>query len=543
MAQKTMLASQITIKLDGVEVPRPLMQNLVSVLVDQHCHLPDMFAICFTDSEMKLLDNGPFNLTKEIEIGAETADERHVALVKGEITSLEPDFQEGMIAQLVVRGYDKSHRLYRQTKSKAYLNKKDSDLAQEIARNLGLQTDIDVTGTVYDHIYQDNQSDLAFLMGRAYRIGYECFVADGKLHFCKPSSGSAAMTLTWGDDLLSFRPRLSLAEQVDEVVVKGWDIEKQQAIVGRARRGGLYPKIGDPKDGAGWAAAFGKGKLVIVDQPVVSQAEADILAAARLDELSGAYIEAEGEALRRPDILAGRMVQLEALGTRLSGVYLVTQALHAYTAAGLTTTFQVRGARTGFLLERLQSQRSPTQWPGVVSAIVTNSDDPRDWGRVKVKFPWMADDAESDWARVVAPGAGSKAGFCALPAVGDEVAVAFAHGNFGEPFVLGGLWNGKQTVPAEVGAAARGEKPLVRSWRSRSGHVIAVHDNGDNKIEIITAGGNRLVLDDAKRTLTIESKNDLVVKASGNMKLEAGGNMDLKASGTMTVKGTRINLN
>ena len=37
-----------------------------------------------------------------------------------------------------------------------------------------------------------------------------------------------------------------------------------------------------------------------------AQAEADTLATARLNELSGAFIQAEGVALRRPDIRAGR---------------------------------------------------------------------------------------------------------------------------------------------------------------------------------------------------------------------------------------------
>ncbi|MEZ4683789.1 MAG: hypothetical protein R2932_57230 [Caldilineaceae bacterium] len=53
-------------------------------------------------------------------------------------------------------------------------------------------------------------------------------------------------------------------------------------------------------------------RTVLVDHPVVSQAEADIIAGARLDELSGAFIEAEGTAFRRPDIQAGKRIKLKA---------------------------------------------------------------------------------------------------------------------------------------------------------------------------------------------------------------------------------------
>ena len=554
MSKPSELASQISIKLNGDQVQHSVLQNLASVVVDQHSHLPDMFTMRLHDPGLELLDNGPFDLTKEIEIGAEKPDGNQVLLIKGEIIALEPDFGEGMIAKLTVRGYDKSHRLYRETKSKAHLNKKDSDLANEIAQEIGLQAKVDPTKTVYDHIYQYNQSDLAFLMQRAWRIGYECFVSGGKLYFRQPPLGEAGVTLTWGDDLLSFRPHLTLAEQVEEIVVKGWDVEKQAAIVGRAQKGRLYPGIEESKDAVDKARAFGTGKLIIVDQPVVSQAEADILAVARLDEISGAFIEAEGVAFRRPDVMAGRMVTLEALGKRFSGAYLVTSATHVYTAKGLRTTFAVRGSRTGLLTEQMIRHRPLDRWPGVVTAVVTNTDDPNDWGRVKLKFPWMTDDAESDWARVLGVGAGPEAGLFVMPDVDDEVLVTFAHGDFSQPFVLGGLWNGKHQLPPEAAKARSGEKPLVRTWRSRKGHRVAVYDNADDKVEIVTAGGHQLVLDDANRSVTITSKGghtitlddsskEIEIKATGNLKIQAGGNMDLQANGQMNIKGTLINLN
>ena len=41
--------------------------------------------------------------------------------------------------------------------------------------------------------------------------------------------------------------------------------------------------------------------------------------------------------------------------------------------------------------------------------VVTNNKDPDGLGRVKVKLPWMDEQAESDWARVVSPMAGQRA--------------------------------------------------------------------------------------------------------------------------------------
>ena len=562
MPEAQELASQIYLSIGGAEVSKSDMQELVEVVVDQHVHLPDFFTLRLHDNELKLLDSGPFELTKEIMIESATADGTKVTLFKGEITALEPVFKEGMNAELVVQGYDKSHRLFRNTRSKAYLNKKDSDLADEIARAAGLQADVEQTVTVYEHIFQHNQTDLSFLMQRAWRIGYECFVSDGKLVFRKPPTGDAALALTWGQELLAFRPRLTLAEQVDEVIVKGWDIEKKDAITGRASKGKLYPKVQEQKDGAAWAKAFGNGKLVVVDQPVYNQAEADALAAARLDELSGAFIQAEGEAFRRPDIKAGQIIELKALGKRFSGKYLVTTAQHIYNASGLRTTFSVRGARNGLLNEQSFHNPPLERWPGAVTGIVTNTEDPKKWGRVKVKFPWLVEDAESHWARVLGIGAGPEAGFCTIPEVGDEVLVTFLHGDFSQPYVLGGLWNGQHQLPPEVDGAAEGEKPKVRTWRSPKGHRLTIYDDADNKIEIATAGGSKITLDDANgkiaissnggqsiiiddngSKITLEGKSNVNLNAGGNLKVQARGNLDLEASGNVNIKGAMINLN
>jgi phage protein D len=559
MTNPTELASQVKVKIGGADAPAEVMGNLTALAVDQHTHLPGMFTLRFTDPALEFLDGGPFDLTKEVEILAEKPGGDPVSLIKADITALEPEFKEGMLAELVVRGYDASHRLYREKKSRASLNVKDSDLANRIAGEAGLTAQVEATSTVYEHVFQHNQSDLEFLMQRAWRIGFECFVEAGKLYFRKPPESPAAVTLTWGDDLLTFSPRMTLAEQVDEVVVRGWDPEKQTAIVGRAQRGRLYPEVGESKDGAGWAQTFGSGKLVIVDMPVVSQAEADALAAARLDEISGAFIEAEGEALRRPDIRAGQVIKLEALGDRFSGSYLVTSATHLFSPAGLRTRFSVRGTRTGLISEGMLHTDPLDRWPGVVTAVVTNTDDPKKQGRVKVKFPWLAEDAESDWARVMGAGAGPEAGEVAIPDVNDEVLVAFVHSDFSQPYVLGGLWNGKNPLPPEAAKAAGTEMALVRAWHSRKNHRMVMYDTSEKKIEIVTSDGRSVTLSDKDAKiiiktsrvevtledskLTVQSGGDVSVKAGANLKLEASGNVDIQAGGQVTVKGAMINLN
>jgi len=565
------IASQLEILLDGSAISSEIDAQLLEVTVDQNAFLPAMFTILLRDPSMNIINTGPFDLTKSIEIKAETDSGTKVSLIKGEITGLEPSFREGMVVDLLVRGYDKSHRLYRETKSEAYLNKKDSDLAKEFASNAGLTAQVDVTTTVYDAIYQDNQTDLAFLMKRAWRIGYECFVADGKLYFRKPPESGTTATLTYGQDLVEFFPVISLAEQVDEVQVKGWDWKTNEAIQGKAQKGKQYPKTGEKKDGGSWAGSFGTGIKIIVNQPVVSQAEANQLAQARLNEVSGAFETADGRALRRPDIKAGEFVKLEQLGTRFSGTYAVTSATHTYAAGGLETRFTVSGSRSGLLFEQMSHQSPIEKWGGVVPAVVTNTEDPEDSGRVKVKYPWMSNDAESWWARVVNPGAGKEAGFYVIPEVADEVVVAFEHGDINQPYVLGGVWSGKNKIPPSGAGASTGEKPLVRTWTSIKGHEITMYDNADGKIEIKTKDGHILVMDDTNKKIEVKTSgghtmllddqgqkvevktsggNKVVMEAAGvtiestaNMKLKAGAMLDIEAGGMVNIKGSMVNIN
>jgi phage baseplate assembly protein V len=185
---------------------------------------------------------------------------------------------------------------------------------------------------------------------------------------------------------------------------------------------------------------------------------------------------------------------------------------------------------------------------GVVPALVTNNDDPDKQGRVKVKFPWLTDKEESDWARVAAPYAGKERGLFVLPEVGDEVLVAFEHGEMTRAFVLGTLWNGVDTPPSADGDG-RDRKVL----RTRSGHLIRLDDSdGAEKIEILDkTGKNTLTLDSAANTVTIAADKDIVLKApQGTVKIDAqkveivaSGEAKLEASGTMTVKGATVNLN
>lgn len=199
----------------------------------------------------------------------------------------------------------------------------------------------------------------------------------------------------------------------------------------------------------------------------------------------------------------------------------------------------------------------PPRIHGVVIGLVTNTRDPDQLARVKLKFPWLSDADESDWARVATPMAGPGRGLQLLPEVDDEVLVAFEHGDPRFPYVLGVLWNGKDKPPQPNADG----KNQVRVLKSRGGLEIRLTDEpGKEKIEILDASAkNRIVIDAAGKAITIAADGDVTIsapqgtlkleartieiKASGSGKLEAGAALDVKAGAGLTLKGSTVDIN
>jgi uncharacterized protein involved in type VI secretion and phage assembly len=186
---------------------------------------------------------------------------------------------------------------------------------------------------------------------------------------------------------------------------------------------------------------------------------------------------------------------------------------------------------------------------GVVIGVVSNNKDDDGLNRVKVTFPWLSEDEESHWARVTCFMAGEKRGALFLPEVGDEVLVAFEHGDIDRPYVIGALWNGVDKPPL---TNADG-KNNVRLIQSRSGHKVVLDDtDGSEKIEITDKSEkNSIVWDTAANTITISTDKDIALKApQGKISLDAkevliksSADATVEAGGSMTVKGSTVNIN
>jgi phage protein D/phage baseplate assembly protein gpV len=566
------LISQMYFKLDGTHASADIMDSLISIEVDDNLNLPDTFTVQIRDPELKFLDSNTFALGKSVEILVKGGSGM-VKLMDGQITTIEPRFAQKGNPFLIVRGYDRCHRLNREKKSCSFNQMTDSDIATKIARKAGLTPKVESTREVHEYVVQDHQSDWEFLWDRAQRIGFRVFVEGNELHFKKtPSTSAKVPVLDWGNNLIEFNPCLNSLRQVGEVIVRGWDSKAKKEIVGRATKANDVPKIGQ-QDQGGKAAekAFGvAGKEIIGDRPVFTQGEADDLAQSICDEIGQDFITADGICSGTPEVYAGAIVDLRGVGDCFGGRYRVSHALHRYEAEGYTTEFTVGGRHSNTLVELLSPKKTEKRSPMV--GIVTNNQDPDGLGRVKVKLPSRGNQ-ELDWARLVAPGAGKQKGLMWLPDVNDEVLVVFEHEDIHRPFIVGGLWNRSDTPTVKSGSVVQeGKATRVGLETAGKNFLVIVDDSSESSLSIGSSEAE-IVLDQKGKAVTIRTNGDVTIESKGkviiqssqieiksdgslslqgaqveikstaNMNIEAGAAMNAKANANFTIKGALVQIN
>lgn len=172
------------------------------------------------------------------------------------------------------------------------------------------------------------------------------------------------------------------------------------------------------------------------------------------------------------------------------------------------------------------------RWYGVAPALVVDIIDPQGQGRILVSLPWSPDGGGAGyqaWARTATLFAGDNRGSWFLPEVGDEVLVAFEHGSPTRPYVLGGLWNGKDRPHETVGGSN-----AIKSIRSRNGVKITLDDSdGQERFRVETPGGHSITLKDGDRGIAIEDSN------GNSIKLEPAG-ITVTAAAKVTVNASQV---
>ncbi len=533
-----MSAQGVTVEVGGRALPPEGMAQLQRTLVEDHVALPARFELRFRDPGATMTDRLGLRMAADVRISMARRGGPSVALVRGDVTALEVDHDERG-TQVTVRGFDRSHRLARGSRTATYRDVTDADLARTLARRADLPLGhVEDTRIVHAVIHQVGMSDWEFLQSRARAIGYAVDVRDGRFAFAPPARAGTApaagdfhaddpLQLVLGRNLERVRASVSSAGQVSAVEVRGWDPARKEAVVARADAG--TTSAATATGPAELAGAFASPVRAGVARRLGAQAEADVAARTLADELGADYAQAEGVALGSPELRAGTAVSLGRVGRQFEGRYVLTATRHVADSRGYRTELFATGRRDPSLAGMLGALGAPAaRGPSIGPALVSDVGDPDGLGRVRLHVPWLADDFETDWVRVVQVLAGDDHGSAFLPEVGDEVLVAFQDGDTDRAFVLGALFSAADP-PRLGGDLADGGRVARRGVLTPGGQRLLLIDTGDGKgIEIVASG-------------------DLVLTASGSVRLSAGdgveidggrGSLDLGAQGGITADGS-----
>jgi uncharacterized protein involved in type VI secretion and phage assembly len=440
-------------------------------------------------------------------------------------------------------------------------------------------------------------------------------VVDGKFFFKRPpgmpSAGSlldmaASMAglggpkVTFKDNLLTFLPRLTGANLTTDVEVRFWDPDEAKAVSKtvpiRSGTADLKQKPADLAGSFGLANPLGvalpaipglpdfglapsASAYAVVDRPLATGSAVDKaaeeLANGLAEHIGSSFAEAEGYALGNPDLQAGVRVEVAGVPTAFAGKWTITNARHIFDEGegGYRTRFFVSGRQERSLLGLASiggTQGEPTRIPGLVCGIVTNNNDPKSRGRVKVALPWLSPAYESDWARVAQFGAGKNSGAFFTPEVGDEVLIGFEFGDPRRPYVLGGLMNAntKFTLGGDaVKSEGMSASVVRRGFVSAAGNRLLFEDempppmapqipkksafafqNKDASMGIAVdelGGSIKITCEPTKATGAVEitcgPSGSITIKAGagGSITIDGGQNLELKAQQSIKITATQ----
>lgn len=357
-----LFAPAFMIRLNNQKLEAEISRNILDLRVTDTSGLIDTFAFTLANPAPELRwthDRKAAELFKEgviVQIALGYRDRLHTVM-EGLIGSSSPTFPSSGTPTIAIEGKSRLIQMARQRRQHTFTDRTDKEIVEEIAqkRPYHFRVDADSTGGKHPSLLQNNQTDLEFLRERARRLYFELGMRGDTLYFRKPRY-EKLYTLVWGHPtrdydlndhympVLDFNPTLNTRDQVSSVQVRGYHPLTRELIVGRAGKGDEQRKIGAGKLGAKVAedTFAAPNDLVLVNQPVRSQEEADALAKAIYNDKSMHFVTATGTTVGLPELQTGQLVTIEGVGYRFNGDYLVTEVSHSFGGSGYQTSFNVQ---------------------------------------------------------------------------------------------------------------------------------------------------------------------------------------------------------
>jgi len=378
MARYPQFAPQFQIQLDGGNLPAALRGSITSVTYTDGMEGADSVDITFANPDLQFLDHPLLAVDKGLRLSIGYAPDPLEEVFVGEITGVEPAFPNGGMPTIRVTAHDFLQRLTHGKVDRTFCIKipkvgilplPDVAVTALVSASNLLIPEPDPIGGALSTLMtlasfiaapqeaqqnirtQQGQSDFDFLSAIAKDNGWEMYID----HTQSPKGYvlrfqfliqdyAPSLTLKWGQSLMDFTPRLTTVGdlfgvsarvwiaslQIEFVIVVSWDFDRAAFNLM------IYPGLGDLSELLG----DGASKTVSIKPTGFPNTLREILSEL-LPRLNN-RLTGSGSTIGRPEIKAGRVINLLGLGSQFSGLYRVTSATHTFDGSGYRTSFKGR---------------------------------------------------------------------------------------------------------------------------------------------------------------------------------------------------------
>ncbi|MEE9905197.1 MAG: type VI secretion system tip protein VgrG [Chlorobium sp.] len=543
----------VAVLIDGTELPGTL--HILSVSVTRELNRIPSAVLHFKDGEAAKGTFEASNATHfvpgkkiEVQLGYRS---QNSTVFRGIIIRHSIRVRKGS-GLLVVECRHEAVRMTSGLNSRYFIDRKDSDIMEELLDLYGLQKKVQSTAPDLKEVVQYESSDWDFLVCRAEANGRVVIAGDDKVVIGPPDTESEPVVkVSYGSTILELDAEIDARWQSSGIRTMSWSPADQDLA----------------ETDAAEPATMDNGNIlpselsVVTDEQVhtlrhggrLAQPELQAWADARLLRERLARIRGRVRFQGFAEVTPGRVIEVTGIGERFEGRLYVSGVRQSVSGGNWETDVQF-GIDPRLFAETYNLRPLPASGllPGVgglqIGIVTLLEGDPEGEERIKVRLPLISNSEEGIWTRLATLDAGKERGTFFRPEIGDEVVVGFLGDDPRHPVVLGMCHSSSMPSPEAAaddnhlkGYMSREKMKLTFDDKKK---IIHIETPGGNKLSLTEEkkgiliedqNGNRISLDDSG--ITIESVKDLMLKATKDIKAE-GMNIELKAQTGFKAEGS-----
>ncbi|HWB25754.1 MAG TPA: type VI secretion system tip protein VgrG [Chitinophagaceae bacterium] len=442
---------------------------------------------------------------------------------------------------LILDCRDKAIKMTVARNNKYFYEVKDSDVAEQIAGNYQLDTDIEDTSVQHDAVVQFDCTDWDFIVSRMEANGKLCFLDEGKLTAKKPDlSGSTVLDAVFGSTIMEFDADLDARNQYQSLKAKTWDYSNQAITSVDAEEPGFDENGNISSSDIGSVLSIAEYDLFSGED--ITGDELQNLANARLQKARLSRCRGRVRFRGFGSINPGDLINIGGVGERFNGKVFVSGVRQEIANGRWNTDVQFGLSNEQFMQQPdVQSPQAANMLPAVnglqVGVVTALESDPNSQDRIRVRLPIIDSNEDGIWSRVACLDAGNNRGTFFRPEIGDEVVVGFLNNDPRNPVVLGMV--NSSAKPAPLQASNQNDE---KGYVSRSGMKMIFNDS-EKSLKIETPAGKKVTISESDAVMTLEDENgNKISMDASSVSIESAANIKLKAGADLTIEAVNISL-